>query len=148
MLYIKFDILDHQKFTDFTELYKKFSAISLSGKPKPTAFWLALVPDYVKTKLNVVDYGESGYDEMKLDFDMTMDYLQINLEVDYGKCEKLDQGKGVLEFAPFAYPYGGIDRLIKFLSFFDCPATLVNSGFGDYLVTWTTSADFDCKKVE
>lgn len=80
-----------------------------------------------------------------MNFDMMMDYLQINLEVEYKELKEIKPEKGRLEFLPLSYPYGGMDRLIIFLKTFDCKATKIDSGFGIKKVIWIADLDFECE---
>lgn len=147
MLFIEFDILDAQKFVDFQQLYEDIVKVSNTEKPETVEFWQARVPQYCQVFFNLVPYNHPNYDRRKMDFEAMMDYLQINLEVEYKVCQEIGMGKGRLEFLPLAYPYGGMDRLILFLRMFDCPANKINSGFGLKTVVWNHLLDFSCTKT-
>lgn len=145
MLFIEFNIDDQAHFEDLVGLYKTFSQANYLEKPKPMSFWHSVVPPYVKQHCNMVDYGEPGYDRGKIDFEQLIDYLQRDLEVDYEGLNQLTEQTGRLDFVARAFPYGGLDRLIYFLSYFGCAASLINAGFGPKKVTWQADGDFDCQ---
>jgi len=147
MLYIEFDILSDQKFDTFLEIYPIIVEANHSESPKSIDFWLILIPPFAKAYFNLVAHNHPDFDSYKLDFRMMMDYLQINLEVDYKECISTTVGKGRLEFVPLSYPYGGMDRLLLFLSAFDCKATTIDSGFGIKKVIWHSDLEFSCKTL-
>lgn len=149
MLFIEFDILDDKKFEELLKIYPIISKIHFNQKPEPIEFWLDLIPGYSKANFNLVEYEDPNYEREKINFEMMMDYLQINLEVEYKELKEIETGKGKLDFLPLSFPYGGMDNLIIFLKTFDCKATKIDSGFGIKKVIWIADLDldFECEEI-
>lgn len=125
-------------------LYKAFAEANYHERPRPLSYWLSATPDYIKAHYNMVAFEDSAYDRTKTDFSQIINYLQSNLEVDFEGLNLLKDSNGRLNFTARAFPYGGLDSLIYYLSYFGCAAYRINAGFGPKTVTWRTDGDFDC----
>jgi hypothetical protein len=144
LLFIEFHIAEKKHFDDLKGLYKTFAEANYHEKAKPLSYWLSATPDYIKAHYNTVAFEDSAYDQAKTNFEQIIDYLQRDLEVDYEGLYPLTESSGRLDFTARAFPYGGLDSLIYYLSYFGCAAYRINAGFGPKTVTWRTDGDFDC----
>lgn len=143
MMFIEFYIADQSRFDDLLKLYPIFSSANYDEKALPVSYWLETMPAYVLDHCNLMEYGETGYDSQKSDFNSLINYVQRDLEVDYQLLEQSSTSHGRIGMLARAFPYGGLDRLVYFLSYFDCRATRMDAGFGPYQVSWQTNGEFD-----
>lgn len=147
MLFIKFDILDQQLFSDFLRFYEMLVKIKAVDDQKQMEFWQAFIPQKVQQQYNLVDCDDPKYDSKKAGFQQILQYLQVDLEVNFTACKKLEEAKGIVRFETGNYPYGGMDRLIYFIKTFDCVATEIYNGFDVNSVEWLDDGEFKCEVI-
>lgn len=120
-------------------------------QPLPIEFWNEIIPEYSQSYFNRVPYGNEGYKDGVYTFEVIMDYLQNDMEVDFIICETLDDNTARVDFIPYAFPYGGMERLIMFLKTFNCKAVKADIGNDIRTISWGNMGAFDfefSKKIE
>lgn len=136
MLYIKFLILNFEKFKDFLKIYQEIISIKSQQKEIDLDRWQDLIPEYSKSHFNLMDYFDEGYDKNKWSFESIMSYLLYRFDVDYYDCRETETG-GIIEYKAISFPYGESNGLILFLNSFECKAFAIEGGFGEYTIKWT-----------
>lgn len=91
MLFIKFIILEEDKFQDFMKVYDIIREVQTDSysECQPIAFWEKVIPEYSKA-----NFSHQAKPSGKFPFVEMMKYLHHTLEVDYLSCEK---------FSPFLF---------------------------------------------
>ncbi len=143
LLYIVFEILDRSKFEDFLRMFHLIKEIRYMEQTLPIEFWNEIIPKYSQSFFNTVPYGTEGYKDGVYDFNIIMDYLQHDMEVDFILCQELENSTAQIDFVPYAFPYGGMDRLIMFLRTFECKAIKADIGNDVRTISWVNNEDLD-----
>lgn len=143
LLYIVFEILNRAKFEDFLRMFHLIEELRFKEQTLSVEFWNEIIPAYSQSFFNNVSYGSANYKEDVYDFVVIMDYLQHDMEVDFIHCQELESNTAKIEFVPYAFPYGGMERLIMFLKTFECISTEADIGNDVRKITWGNNGAFD-----
>lgn len=120
----------------------------ISNPPDPEqARYDLLIPDYVKQfyeaflEFDSTRYGMFGFEPLQV-----FNYLEFGLEADLTKLQQFDEKTGIIEFAPYGYPYGGMDRLLMTMRAYEFTPIESYNGFDVIEFQWTD--DFDYQVTE
>ncbi len=152
--YIEFKINNNDRFNDLIKLLDLISKSKKSGDYKTDSYWLDKFPDYTLKHYYFRDFDlkpefkTSKSNSGTWHFYSMTQHLVENIDVEFLKCENIEDGKGRLEFYTCGYPYGGITGLTMFLNSFNFKATKINEGCGVYQVEWKNDTEFKLKEIK
>lgn len=172
MLYIKFNITQRTKFTDFKRVYDYMITYRKQGyspkdeiieidfatateeeisnfwdedKPKRKLFD-KIFPDYASSFIlgyNAIENQKSIFNnESKVSF---IDYLQDGFEVDLNDLKITDNNLGIVKFSTGNYPFGGLDRFFMILKAFELTPTECFNGFDVVKIIWKSDYEYEAQ---
>lgn len=138
--YIEFDFADYNNFADLQSVFEKFKTAKNCGQPQQDFFWFNSFPDYSLTHFYFIDtdhkpgFQTAKKTEFTWHFYSLIELLQVDYEIEYVECIKLDENKGRLEYSPWSYPYGGVTGLLTLITSFKCRPIKYDDGTGIYKI--------------
>ncbi|MDW3193795.1 MAG: hypothetical protein R8G66_15595 [Cytophagales bacterium] len=102
-----------------------------------------LIPDYVKrcferyAKYDEVRYGMFSFQPAEM-----LNYLEYGFETALVKLEMTDSSHGLFEFAPYGYPFGGLDRFLMTLRGYELTPLESYNGFEVIEFEWSSEFDY------
>ncbi len=152
--YIEFELNDEDKLRDLKLLLKLISESKISGDYKTDEYWLNTFPDYthkhyffsgndVKPEFHVNSSNDNIWHFYSL-----VEHLVENIDVEFLSCEKIERGKGRLDFYACGYPYRGITGLTIFLRSFGFRAIEIDEGGAVYSIRWKNEIEFERKEIK
>lgn len=169
MLYITFQVKNHDKLKDFEKLYQymiearqpSFQRLDdyanvdwgdLSDEEMSELFnddlqskkvFEGLFPDYTTPLL----HKHFNHENEKLgpigllDMYTLLDYIESGFEVDMDEL-KVEGDKGIVKFSTGNYPFGGLDRLILILNAFELSPQECFNGFEVFAFKWISELEY------
>lgn len=136
--YIEFDFTNERNFEDLKETFEVLKNSKNNSIERDDTFWIETFPKYSLEKFTFLDsdlkpnFETATTTDLNWHFYSLIELLSINYEIEYIDLKKNADGKGILLFDPYSYPYGGIKGLIAFLESFNCNPKLYDDGTGVY----------------
>ncbi|PLX08398.1 MAG: hypothetical protein C0598_12235 [Marinilabiliales bacterium] len=172
MLYIKFKILNPEKFTDFQTVYQHMLKVRTPGfdfkvnldevdwanitdEEEELLFdedlqlkkrYNELFPDYANAFLERYFGGDNVDSSDNIEVFSILNYLEYGFEVDMNNLEQLDNHSGLVEFSTGNFPYGGMERFLMVLKAYDLVAVECFNGFTVYEFEWIS--EFEHNAIE
>jgi hypothetical protein len=152
--YIEFEINDNEKFNSLKKTFELFKIAKNNEEPKDDEFWVNNFPKYALEKFYFLEndikpnFETSKIGKFTWHFYSLIELLEINYEIEYISCTKIDSNKGRIEYDPYSYPYGGITGLITFINSFECKPIKIDDGTSLYEIEFLKSGDFSITDLE
>lgn len=136
--YIEFDFSEELYFNDLKSVFEKLKMSGYNSIQRDDQYWLDSFPEYAVTKHFFLDsdlkpdYKTAEQSDNNWHFYSLIELLHINYEIEYIDIRLISSNKGLLEYDPYSYPYGGVDGLITLVKSFNCIPKTTDDGTGRY----------------
>nr|WP_315203814.1 hypothetical protein [uncultured Flavobacterium sp.] len=152
--YLEFDYFEDLKFEDLKFTFEKIKYSKNNSIETNDNYWLDNFPKYSIEKFWFLDsdlkpnFKTADKTEFNWHFYSLIELLSINYGIEYIDLKKVDKNKGLLEYNPYEYPYGGIDGIVMFVKSFNCIPKIIDDGTSVYEINFETSEVFNITDLE
>ena len=168
MLYIKFNILNKEKFSAFKKVYNHMCDVRRPNYkekereidwetateeeidnfmdpdwPKVELF-KTLFPDYTNQILNnYFSFDSTNVILIDEDKASLINYLEYGFEVDLDNLNEFQNNEGIIKISTGNYPFGGLDRFLMTLKSFSLIPFECFNGFNVFQFDWISEIEYD-----
>lgn len=152
--YLEFDFFEDINFEDLKFTFEKIKYSKNNSIEKEDNYWLENFPKYSIEKFWFLDsdfkpdFKTAEKTEFNWHFYSLIELLSVNYEIEYTDLKKVDSNKGLLEYNPYSYPYGGIDGIVMFIKSFNCVPKIINDGTSVYEINFDNTDEFNITDLE
>ncbi|MEO4003889.1 hypothetical protein [Flavobacterium sp. CAU 1735] len=146
--YLEFDFPDETTFYDLKTVFDKFKLSRDRNLERDDQYWFDSFPQYALSRFWFLDtdikpiYPTVEQSNGNWHFYSLVEVLYKDYEIDFVDLRKLGSYKGILEYMPYSYPYGGTGGFIALLKSFACIPTSANDGTGLYKIVFNPDGTY------